>query len=71
MKAVAYRVEPQKTIWGVTIRILDHDAVMDTLTNTYTGFTLDDAKESANCRLNKFGYELGRLVTDDEMDEWL
>ena len=56
MKKVEYEVVPQKTIWSVSIRILDSKARMDTLTSTFTGFTIDDAIKTANAKLNKFGY---------------
>ena len=58
MKKVAYEVEDMKSVWGVTIRILDREARMDTMTSTYTGFTVDDAIKNANAKLNKFGYEI-------------
>lgn len=56
MRKVEYEVEPPKSIWGVTIRILDSKARMDTLTSTFAGFTIDDAINTANAKLNKFGY---------------
>lgn len=58
MKKVTYEVEDMKSIWGVTIRILDSDARTEAMASTYTGFTLDDAIKTANARLNKFGYEI-------------
>lgn len=56
MKCVEWEVEPMKSIWGVTVRILDREARMATMLSTYTGFTLDDAIANANAKLNKVGY---------------
>lgn len=68
MKRVEYRVEPMKSIWGVTIRILDEDARMAVMTSTYTGFTLDDAIATANARLNKAGYYVAR---NRDVKKWM
>ena len=56
MKRVEYSVEPMKSIWGVTIRIHDEEAMSATLMNKLTGFTLDEAIASANKRLNPVGF---------------
>lgn len=65
MKKVAYMVENQKSIWGVTIRVLDREAIDVVLVSKYTGFTLDDAVRNANKKLNGLGFEVCEKITDD------
>lgn len=57
MKEITAHVE-QNTIYAVVIAIDDHDAMMDCLTRTFTGFNVKDAVRNANKRLNLFGYEI-------------
>lgn len=68
MKGISYMVEPMKSIWGVTIRILSREAAMEVMTNTFAGFTVDDAVANAENKLNKVGYTITGEATEEEME---
>lgn len=71
---VKYFVKASKSVWGVTIRIIDKKAAAMVMSYEFTGFTIDDAINKANNKLNKCGYEIAGAATDEEIeayyDEW-
>ena len=56
MIKTSYKVLPQKTIYGVTIELLDLEVVSKVLMLNFTGYNLNDAIKNANKKLNQFGY---------------
>lgn len=63
--------EPMKSIWGVTIRILNREAAKEVMSYTFTGFTIDDAIDKANSKLNKVGYLIKGEATAEEIEAYL
>lgn len=63
--------EPMKSIWGVTIRILNREAAKEVMSYTFTGFTIDDAIAKANSKLNKVGYSIKGEATAEEIEAYL
>lgn len=63
--------EPMKSIWGVTIRILNREAAKEVMSYTFTGFTIDDAIAKANSKLNKVGYLIKGEATAEEIEAYL
>lgn len=51
-----YEILPQKSIYVVTISLLDWDVATKVLRFEFTGFNLKDAIKNANEKLNQFGY---------------
>ena len=70
MKAVKYMMQAQKSVWGVTIRLLDREAATLAMSYTFTGFTVDDAVAHANKKLAPFGYEVVGAATEKEIDAY-
>jgi len=75
MTGVKYLVKASKSVWGVTIRIMDKEAATAVMSYEFTGFTIDDAIDTANSKLNKCGYEIAGAATNEEIeayynDEW-
>lgn len=71
MKGVSYTIKPMKSIWGVTIRILNKEAATEAMSYEFTGFTIDDAVANANSKLNKVGYTIKGEATAEEMEAYL
>ena len=63
--------ESMKSIWGVTIRILNREAAKEVMSYTFTGFTIDDAIDKANSKLNKVGYLIKGEATAEEIEAYL